>query len=73
MIGRGYVGHYSEHALSSALSVCFTFVAVVLREYGLVSCATVDFRLFYDGATGVRMWAFPTNGRCGFFDAHMAH
>ena len=33
VLGRGYVGHYSEYALSSDLSVCITMIAVVLREY----------------------------------------
>ena len=43
---RCYVGHYSEYALSSALSVCITLIAVVLREYGAASIlATFDFSL----------------------------
>ena len=33
MLGCGYMGHYSEYALSSDLSVCITMIAVVLREY----------------------------------------
>ena len=31
VLGRGNVGHYSEYALYSALSVCITLIAVVLR------------------------------------------
>ena len=46
MLGCCYVGHYSEYALSSALSVCITLIAVVLREYGAASIlATFDFSL----------------------------
>ena len=33
VLGRGYVGHYIECALYSALSVCITLIAVVLRKY----------------------------------------
>ena len=41
VLGRCYVGLYIEYALSSALWVCFTLIAVVLREYGAASLATV--------------------------------
>ena len=33
MLGRGYMGHYSEYALSSILSIYITLIAIVLREY----------------------------------------
>ena len=56
--GCDYVSHYSKYALSSALSVCITLIAVVLRKLVLLSYATVDFRLFYDGAACVRVCPF---------------
>ena len=33
MLGRGYISHYSEYALSSTLSIYITLIAIVLREY----------------------------------------
>ena len=33
MLGCGYMGHYSEYALSSTLSIYITLIAIVLREY----------------------------------------
>ena len=33
MLGRGYINHYSENALSSTLSIYITLIAIVLRDY----------------------------------------
>ena len=53
----GYISHYSEYALSSTLSICITLIAIVLMEYNimLLSYATVDFHLFFDGAANMRI------------------
>ena len=32
MLGRGYISHYSEYALSSTLSIYVTLITIVLRE-----------------------------------------
>ena len=33
MLGRGYMSHFSEYALSSTLSIYNTLNAIVLMEY----------------------------------------
>ena len=33
MLGRGYISHYSEYALSYTLSIYITLIAIVLSEY----------------------------------------
>ena len=33
ILGHGYISHYSEYALSSALSIYITLIAIVLSEY----------------------------------------
>ena len=33
MLGRGYISHHSEYALSSSLSIYITLIAIVLSEY----------------------------------------
>ena len=73
MLGRCYVGHYSEYALSSALSAFIKSIDVVLRECGAAFFDTVVFRLFYAGTACMRMWALLTRGRCGVFGAQVAH
>ena len=32
MLGRGYISHYSEYALSFTLSMYITLIAIELRE-----------------------------------------
>ena len=69
MLGRGYISHYSEYALSTTLSIYNTLIAIVLREYNAAFLchwfflfilwwgswyATVDFYLFYDSAADMR-------------------
>ena len=50
MLGHGYIS-YSEYALSSTLPISITLIAIVLSEYiMLLSYATVNFYLLYDGA-----------------------
>ena len=43
MLERGYISHQGEYALPSTLSIYFTLIAIVLREYNSASHATVDF------------------------------
>ena len=50
MLGRGYISHYSEYALSSSISIYITLIAIVLREYDAAFLSIADFHLFYDGA-----------------------
>ena len=33
MLGRGHISHSSEYVLSSSLSVYFTLIVIVLRDY----------------------------------------
>ena len=48
VLGRGYIIHYSEYALSSTLSINITLIDIVSRDYNmLLSYAAVDFYLFY--------------------------
>ena len=35
MLGRGYISHYSEYALSSTLSIYSTLIAIILKEYNV--------------------------------------
>ena len=43
MLGRGYLSHYSEYALSSTLSVYITLNAIVSREYNSASLCHLSF------------------------------
>ena len=54
MLGCGYISHYSGYVLSYTLSIYITLIAFVLREYMLLSYATVDFYLFFDGAADMQ-------------------
>ena len=48
VLGRGYIIHYSEYALSSTLSINITLIDIVSRDYNmLLSYAAIDFYLFY--------------------------
>ena len=60
MLGRGYISHYSEYALSSTLSIYITLIAIVLWNIMLFSHAIVDFHLFYDGAVDMQIWSLLT-------------
>ena len=43
MLGRGYLSHYSEYALSTTLSIYITLIAIVTREYNAAFlCHFVD-------------------------------
>ena len=55
VLGCGHIGHYSEYALSSILSIYITLIAIVLNEYNALSYATVDFHLFYDVAADMQI------------------
>ena len=55
MLGRGFIGHYSEYALSSTLSIYITLIVIVLRKYNAASYAIVDFHLLYDGAADMQI------------------
>ena len=33
MVGRGHITRYSEYVLSSTLSIYFTLIAIVLKDY----------------------------------------
>ena len=50
VLGCGYITHYIEYALSSTLSIYITLIVLMLLSY-----ATVDFYLFYDGAADMQM------------------
>ena len=51
MLGRGHISHYSEYVLSSTLSVYFTLIAIVFKDYDAAFLDTiVDFYLPYGGA-----------------------
>ena len=50
MLGRGYISHYSEYALSSTLSKYSTLIAFILREYDAAFLCYCLIYLFYDGA-----------------------
>ena len=54
MIGCDFISHYTEYALSSTLSIYITLIAIVLLNIMLLSYATVDFYLFYDGAADMQ-------------------
>ena len=57
MLGRGYISHYSEYALSSTLSIFITFItliAFVLKENN-ATYATVNLNVIYVGADGMQM------------------
>ena len=48
VLGRGYIIHYGEYALSSTLSINITLIDIVSRDYNmLLSYAAIDFYLFY--------------------------
>ena len=55
ILGRSYIGFYSEYALSSTLSIKIILIAIVLRNIMLLSYATIDFYLFYDGAADMQI------------------
>ena len=50
----------NEYALSSSLSVFFTWLLLYWGKIMLLSYATVDFHLFYDGAADMQIWAIMT-------------
>ena len=64
VLGRGYISHYSKYALSSTLSIYITLIAIVFRNIMLLSYATVDFNLFYDGTVDMQIWALLTRSQC---------
>ena len=33
VLGRGHISHYREYVLSSPLSINFTLIAIVLKDY----------------------------------------
>ena len=33
MLGRGHISHYSDYVLSSILSIYFTLIAIVIKDY----------------------------------------
>ena len=55
MLGYGHLSHYSEYAVSSTLSIYSTLVAIVSRDYDVVSYTIVDFHLFYDGPIDIQI------------------
>ena len=71
MLGRGYMSHYSEYALYSTLSIYITLIAIVLKEYNVVSYVTVDIHLFYDVAANMQMLALLTRSQCRVSDTHV--
>ena len=105
MLGRGYISHHSEYALSSSLSIYITLIAIVLSEYNaaflsvwlksnlslalvyrhinereqvrglilirLLSYATVDFYLFYDGAAYMQIWTLLTRSQSRVSDTQV--
>ena len=55
MLWRGYISHYSEYAISSIILIYITLIAIVLREFILLTYATVDFHVFYVGAGNIQI------------------
>ena len=53
MLGRGYINHYCEYALTSTLSICIILIATVLIECN--SAKPLLIFLFYDGAAGIEI------------------
>ena len=51
MLGRGYLSHYSEYALSLLYQYTLLYKGIIMR----LSYATVDFYLFYDGAAVMKI------------------
>ena len=68
MLGRGFISHYSEYTLSSALSIHITLIDIVLREYNAAFLCHCWFLLFYDGATDMQIWALLTRSQCRISD-----
>ena len=71
MLGRGYISHYSEYALSSTLSIYITLIAIVLREYNTDFLCHCWFLLFHDGAPDIQIWALLTRSQCGVSDTQV--
>ena len=70
MLGRGYISHYSEYALSSSLSIYITFIAIVLREFNAVFLCHCWFLLYY-GAADMQIWALLTRSQCRVSDTQV--
>ena len=54
MLGHGYISHFSGYALFYSLSIYITLIAIVWNIM-LLSYATVDFDLFYDGTADMQI------------------
>ena len=67
-----HISNYSEYVLSSCLSIYFTLIAIVLKDYDYAFLyILLIFIYYYDGAVDMRICAPLTRSQCKVCDTQV--
>ena len=62
---------HSEYVLSTSLSIYFTLIVIVLKNYNAAFLSIGDFYLFYNGAVDMQICTLLTRNQCKVSDTQV--